>query len=379
MTASLIGIVGATGAVGGAALSILVSEGRSVRAGYHSNAKRSDAASGCQWRHVDADDADSLARFCDGCGIVLNAAGPSCRIGDRVARAAILAGADYVDAFGGGALLRTLSASALPPGICLVHSAGVYPGLSDLLPRWLADHFDHIRALRAWAGGRERCTPAAAADVLLSTLQGFGQAGAVWINGSRRTGVPAPVNAIPVAGFPGPIHVQPFLGEEQARLAMDLGLRDLCWNNVMPGSRISGLLSRWCGLLTLRGAADHTTLRQAVSEIVAAAETEIAGQEPYYRLVLEMDGDRAGRSRRLRAVLRAPDSYRLSAAIAVSAVLQLPAVPPRTGILGAADVLDFASVLERLRLWRVIDGFDVVDVPVTESGDETVSVEEGGI
>src|SRR5207302_8403929 len=102
-------------------------------------------------------DPRSLADFCEGCRVVVNCAGPSSVIGDRVARAAFAAGADYVDVAGERALHA--QAVGLPAGRTALPGAGMMPGLSELLPRVLAhDHPRRTAHLRAWCGGRGRFT-----------------------------------------------------------------------------------------------------------------------------------------------------------------------------------------------------------------------------
>lgn len=372
----VIGIVGAGGSVGGAALDGLhTSPDWTLRAGYRSQPARNDAAAVIDWRHVNADDAASLARFCDGCAVVLNAAGPSCRIGDRVARAADVAGADYVDAFGGAVLVRQLAAQPSSRERRVIHSAGVYPGLSAVLPRWLARQgFDRVHALRGWAGGRERCTPAAAADVLLSTLDGFGQAGVAWIDGRRVTDALPPRNEVELVGFPGRVHAQPFFSQEMERLARELGLRDAYWNNVMPSGRATETIARWCARLSAR--LDDSTLEHAISDLVETSRRDVAGQAPYYCLVLEMDGERAGRSHCVRVVLNARDSYRVSGTVAASAVLCLLDTPPAPGIHSADSVLAWEPLLDHLRRWGAVDSFSLVELPVNDAAAEAV-IEEG--
>jgi len=325
MTAPMIGIVGASGAVGGAALANLSSEGRyALRAGYRSRPLHHKIAADVEQQQVNINDEVSLTRFCKNCSIVLNAAGPSYRIGDRVVLAADEAGAHYVDAFGGALLVQQLAALPLSPGRCVIHSAGIYPGLSALLPRWMAEQgFDCVRALRGWSGGREHCTPAAAADVLLSTVQGFGQAGTAWVEGHRTTGSLVPRAAVEVVGFPGRVHAQPFFSEELKRLVEELGLHDAHWNNVMPSARAMDVISRWCGRLGTTEPLDEALLQQAVADLVHTAQIDVAGQTPYYRLVVEMEGERAGRPRRLRAVY-APSCVRRTAIASVVPLLQAP-------------------------------------------------------
>lgn len=376
MRHSVIGIVGAAGAVGSAALDGLhTSPHWTLRAGYRSQPARNDAATDIDWRHVNVDDSASLGRFCDGCTVVLNTAGPSCRIGDRVARAADVAGADYVDAFGGVVLVRQLAAQSLSRERRVIHSAGVYPGLSAVLPRWLVRQgFDRVHALRGWAGGRERCTPAAAADVLLSTIDGFGQAGVAWIDGRRVTDALPPRDEVELVGFPGRVHVQPFFSQEMEQLAGELGLRDAHWNNVMPSGRATETIARWCGRLSAR--LDDSTLEHAISDLVETARRDVAGQAPYYRLVLEMDGERAGRPHCVRVVLNARDSYRVSGTVAASAVSCLLDTPPAPGIHSAGSVLAWEPLLDRLRCWGAVDSFSLVELPVNDAAVEAV-IEEG--
>lgn len=118
-----IGVLGATGVVGGAVVEMLRESGLDdLRLG----ARR--AVAGGRVHVVDAQDPDSLAQFCAGVSVVVNCAGPSYVLLDTVARAAHRACADYVDVSDG-------------PAYHLLHgddrgertsvlSAGMLPGLS---------------------------------------------------------------------------------------------------------------------------------------------------------------------------------------------------------------------------------------------------------
>jgi len=375
MNRQRIGIVGASGAVGSGALACLQEDGRFALRGGYRRVPASDTSQ-AEWLTVDVDDPQSLARFCEDCAIVLNAAGPSCHIGDLVARAADAAGADYVDAFGGEGLQRQLDARPLSAGRRVIHSAGSFPGLSGLLPRWLAAQgFDEVHALSIWAGGRERCTPAAGADVLLSTVAGFGRAGAAWIDGRRVGGALAPQDVLELPGVPGHVHAQLFLTDELARLAAELGLRHAQWHTLAPSPRAAALIGRWSGRLAAAQAVDPALLAQAVAELVEAAALDLAGHMPYYRALMELEGLRGSQPRRLRAVLRATDSYRISAAVAAAAVLALAARTVPEGTHRAAEALDPAATLEHLRHWHAYDGLDTVELA---PGDTAAAMAEEG-
>jgi hypothetical protein len=375
-----IGVVGGSGAVGRAALEYLHAQQRfQLRGGYRSRAPLAvEATDALQWHAVDVEDPASLARFCAGCDIVLNTAGPSSRLGDRVARAADVAGADSVDAFGGEHLERQLARQPLSSGRRVIHSAGSFPGLSGLLPRWLAaQRFDRVHTLRAWAGGREHCTPGAGADVLLSTVQGFGRAGAAWIDGRRVAGALPAMESVQIAGFPGRVFAQPFLSQEMERVAAALNLRHAQWHNVSPSIHGTEVIGRWSGRLAAMASIDDATLAQAVNELVLTAQRDMAGGTPYYRLVLDMDGERAGQPRRQRAVLRCSDSYRLSAAMATAAVLALADDTPPEGVHCADGMLDADKVVAQLLAWHAIDAIDVVDLPLPQHAETSPLAEEG--
>ncbi|MEE3922525.1 methyltransferase [Micromonospora sp. BRA006-A] len=84
---------------------------------------------------VDVYDRDSLARFCAGCRLVVCAGGASHQVLDRVAVAALAAGADYVDAGGDEPLYDRLAGRDLAAqGRVALVTAGMMPGLSGLLP-----------------------------------------------------------------------------------------------------------------------------------------------------------------------------------------------------------------------------------------------------
>src|SRR5919108_258567 len=75
-----------------------------------------ELGNGCEAAALDLDDDASLARFCDGCRVVLDCTGPSFRVLDRVARAALRAGADYVGAGGDEPAYEALARPRIRPG-----------------------------------------------------------------------------------------------------------------------------------------------------------------------------------------------------------------------------------------------------------------------
>jgi len=284
------------------------------------------------------------------------------RVLDQVARAALAVGADYVDAAGDDPVHAALTAGPIPPGRTAVLSAGTLPGLSALLPRALAaTGTEHPRRLVAYLGGLERFTPAAAEDYLSSLDNGFGEAAASWRDGAvaSRSLTPLPDAELPF--FPHRVTAHPFLSTEARRLAVHLGLDELCWYHVFAGSHFLRALVR---VRSAPAAAD------GVAELVAAAAADIAGRACYQVFVFRLEGLHTTRT----LVLRTRDSYRLTgqvAALASTAVLtgQVPA-----GVHFTADVLDPAATLDRVRLLDAVDAVEVLDTPWREE-----MIEEGAL
>lgn len=349
MISGRVGVLGASGVVGAAAVRALrTAEVESLRLGARRTAALAAPDAGLpgprtEVTAVDLDRPDRLAEFCAGCAVVLNCAGPSYRVRGRVARAAVAAGADYVDVAGDDPAYADLSGPHLAAlGRRAVLSAGMLPGLSGLLPRWLAARQPdgpHGGRLTVWSGGLERCSRTVAADLVLSlgrtpstgaadSVQPFGEPLAAWRAGRRESRVLHPRDDAELPFFPGPVALRPYLSGEAERLARALRLDRLDWHNVFPGRRVRDVLA------TLGG---DRPLDEVADRLARACEADLAGRRPYYRMVFAL---RSAAGATATATLGTSDSYRLTAAVGALAVTEILAgrVPP--GLHFAAEVLD---------------------------------------
>ncbi|MEH1123251.1 saccharopine dehydrogenase NADP-binding domain-containing protein [Micromonospora sp. CPCC 206061] len=355
----MIGVVGATGAVGAAAVRQLAAWGYPVRAGGRSRVRleRLAAAAGPELavRPVDVEDPAGLADFCAGCQAVVNCAGPSVVVLDRVARAAAAAGADYVDAAGDERLATMLRAApASAPGACVL-SAGMTPGLSGLLPRYLAgEGFDQVHRLIAHHGGRDRFTPAGAADYLAEVDGGGGEPGGVWRDGAVLPRALAAEAGARLPFFPEPAAVRPYLAPETVRLARDLRLAEARWYNVFAGERTLDALER------ARSLADPA---RAVAELVRAAELDVFGRAPYQIFVLELAGAQGGAPVTRTLVVRGGEASTLTGVTAAMAAAAVVAGECPPGVHYAAEVLDAAAAVRRLHKSEALAAFAVLVGP----------------
>jgi len=362
-TAGVIGVLGASGAVGRAAVRELRDLGHT---GQRLGGRRPDALAAVSDEYLagdgdvaatDVSSASDLAAFADGCSVILNCVGPTYRLRATVASAALAAGADCVDVAGDDPAAEDLlrSGAAALSERTVVLSAGTLPGLSSILPRWLARQgLDDVSALTAHCGGVEHCSPTVATDLMLSLSAG-GADGAAY--GEPLAAVRAHEGA-QVPGFPGRSAVQPFLSGETERLAADLGLDRVDWFNVHPGPRVHALLN-----LLPAGLAAGVDQQTLADRMILAAELDLAGHSPYYvldfQLIGSSDGDRAERS----LTVRTASSYRLTAAVgalAVDAVLRAAVTP---GVHFARDVLDPDTVVDWIRTGGAADRFELSGFP----------------
>ncbi|MCW5260615.1 NAD-dependent epimerase/dehydratase family protein [Verminephrobacter eiseniae] len=346
-----IGIVGASGMVGRAVAQHLRLAGmRGLRLGARrSEGLQREARAGEDIVAFDLADSAQLQRFCEGCAIVVNAAGPSRQVLDRVARASLAAGADYVDA-AGDELVHELLAGTPCGDRRLLLSAGMMPGLTALLPRFLAAGLDGPLRLTAFAGGLDRFTRTAAGDYVDSLRNGYGTPLAAWRGRIATRALEARPDA-DIEFFPGRVTALPYLSQENTRIARTLGLAAGDWYNVFAGQHLRDAFARVQNLLHASGEA------AAIEALCTSAALDLAGRAPYQLLVCRVESASASRS----LMLRASDSYALTGAMAAFAALALceGEVPP--GVHFAGEVMAPDRTVTRLRSSSAVTAIDLVD------------------
>ncbi|GAA2400704.1 saccharopine dehydrogenase NADP-binding domain-containing protein [Actinomadura vinacea] len=303
---------------------------------------------------VDLNDRDELRGFCADCDVVVNCAGPSYQVLDRVARAALAAGAHYVDAAGDLVAIDALG-DAPPTGLAdraAVFSAGLMPGLSGLLPRLLAVDGPPAR-LDIYVGGAAAIGPLSAVDALLTRGPRFGTALAAWRNGGIAPNALRPLRSVALPGFRGRVHAWPFLSAEASRLAAELGVEELRNYTVYVTEAIPrALAAAW--------ADEDAPLERHVPAVAAAAEADLAATGPYYTMLFQaVHHDPApGRPRRLE--LHTPDSYALSGVVAALTARDLldERIPP--GVHLAAEVLSPRETLTLLADDPLVTGVELI-------------------
>ena len=357
----LIGVLGASGDVGLASAKALLTLGvNDLRLGGRDAAKGAHCVqvlqqqwpqARLQWAAVDFNDAQALATFARGCAVLLNCAGPSWRVQDRAAQAALQADAHYVDAAGHMHL-----DPAQWRGRCAILGAGLQPGLTGLLPRWLAEQaFTQVRSLTSYFGLRDHFTAVAADDFLHGAVDGSSEPLAAWQHG-RRSRALRRRREVSVPCFPGSVHLLPYLNLEGERLAMDLNLDVGQWFNVITDGYVLKAFDQAHGL----------PRAEAVQRLCEASRLDLSGQAPFVTLLLQLEGLHDSEVRTRSLVLSGAGNAALTAAMAAITVISVVEGEISAGCHEAAQALPPAASLERLLCTSAILSLNLLHGPLDQ-------------
>jgi hypothetical protein len=300
---------------------------------------------------VDAAERESLARFCAGCQVLVNCAGSRAQVAEGV----LATGTDYVDPGGNQAMLSQLAGLFAVWERTAVLGAGVLPGLSTLVPRWLASGLQPPLALTAYLATQDKMTRVSAAEFLISLAETEGTPHGMWRAGARLPGCLQP-EQLTLPFFPGDVVAYPHLSAEAEALARRLRLDEVRWYFVFGDGRVLTTLSRLAG--ELRSGAP---LDDLAAELVRVVDVEMLGRAPLQQMLFQLTGREAGRPASRVAVLRASGTYQLTAtvtALTVAEVLhgRLPAGPHFAADVLRADVVDDLDGRPGLAGLHVLDG-----------------------
>ncbi|MBN9743402.1 hypothetical protein DMP23_20250 [Amycolatopsis sp. A1MSW2902] len=372
--AGTVAVLGGYGDVGGAAARALWRTGvRDVRLGGRDGSRAAAAArafgpEATGWP-VDHRDAVSLAAFVAGANVVVDAASTDADpgAGHRIAAAAREAGADLVTASDAD----PAALGPVPSPRVVVTAAGLEPGLTALLPRWLAREFARVETLWSCLAVLDRLSSLAARDYLYAASAGHSVSSAAWRHGPRRRALTRRTD-VHLLGLSRPAELRPHLDAEGQRTAAALGVARGDWYVAVLGEHVSAAFDRVGGLTAAEGAA----------LLENASALDLAGREPSVTLFVRLGGvpcTGPDGFRQHGAVLRAGRAAEVTGAVAALAGLAVLNGSVATGAWRAGETLDPAWVLDRLpsligaTLWTTAEPFETAG-PV-----EFAFVEEGAL
>jgi hypothetical protein len=276
-----------------------------------------------------------LDTFVRGCSIVVDCSGPASRYASRVAAAVQRAGAHLVAA-GSDAELEARAGTTAPTSV--LYAAGALPGLSGLLPRWLAASFDQVRSLTVYGGVLDRFTLAGAEDYLVGVLGDTTEPLAALRHGVIQSGVLYRRTQAQLPFFPRELTLLPYVDSECRQVAQALSLAEGSWYVAVDGQHLAVALDD-------ARAADPRT---AALGLCRASALDVAGRKPYVRFLIQLEGLIQGVSATRTALLQAPGIASLTGATAAAVTLVLQEGGLPRGVHAAAALPDPQRIVERL-------------------------------
>jgi hypothetical protein len=357
----MIGILGGYGKVGLQAARVLKEWSKSpLRIGGRNPEKARNRFTNefpdAEWVTVDIENDDSLKKFISDCELIVNCAGPSHRITTRVAQMCLSHGCHHIDA---GEIKNTENMHKPSQGTAVFHGAGAIPGLSGLLPRWLAGSFDTVNNLIAYTGGLDQFTLSGAEDYLFGVLDEARAPLAAWKDGACRSSALNRRSGVALPFFPREVNLQPYFDTETEFVAKSLSLRNGEWYLAIDGEHVSAALEG----ISAQFYADTTG---ATKRLCLASELDTAGRQTYLNFLVQLEGVRQGKSLTRTLVLQTGGTSVLAGSVAAVTGIALleEELPVSVGPIAAIPNPDM--VITRLSEARTINRLKVFDCSIND-------------
>lgn len=322
-----IGIVGGYGRVGLEAAQYLIKTtdydivigGRSIR---KADETATNLGARVSARMMDINDQSALDAFCRRCDIVINCAGPSAVVRDRVAQAAMRESVHYIDPGGYNPLYCALGkkeTELISKGLTFLLAIGLMPGLSEVFPIHVAkSHFDQVNTIEYFYIGRDRWTFNSAYDIAWGIGNiGHGAASVFYKNGQRKNANLWTSGKI--------VNLPPPIGKHKLFLVFREELREFVESSNIRSVRVYGNnWGPWVCLTTmlislLRMYRSEEQLRRSAHLIVKASKRDMKNKEPGFMLHLILKGEKNGCEKKVVSTLFLKDTYRATGVCAAVA------------------------------------------------------------
>jgi short subunit dehydrogenase-like uncharacterized protein len=347
-----IAVLGATGYTGRLIAAELSRHGAALLlAGRNSGklAQLAEQIGGAETSVTDVRDGGALDALAQRAQVLINCVGPFLDYGEPVVRAAIAAGAHYLDTTGEQPFVRSVLVHdtwAEAQGVAVVPALAFEVAVADCGAALAAEGFDRVESVRVTYVTRLQASQGTKRSVLrMLQAGGFAYADGQWVEeepGRQMIflDLPEPVGRVAAISFPSaevitiPRHVE--ASTVRAFLAVPrIAARVLS----ASGGAIGALARSPLALLGARFIGDGT-----------AGPSDEARRHDSFHVAVEVRGSRRGKPGAQRLVLRGRDVYGLTAAIARQGALLLAAGRvQRHGVLAPAQAFKARAFLDGLQ------------------------------
>ncbi|MBU3186312.1 saccharopine dehydrogenase NADP-binding domain-containing protein [Clostridium estertheticum] len=356
----MIGILGGYGEIGLEAASILSQWGKhSLRIGGRNiegaQIKLENKFPSAQWKFVDIKNSESVEKFIDGCDLIVNCVGPSYEASALVAKMALEKGCHYVDV---GFNKELEMMKGVYENISAIYAAGAIPGLSGLLPRWLAKGFNKIDSLTCYTGILDKFTISAAEDYLAGVLKN-NISMAAWKDGKFRSSALKRENSVELPYFSRRVNLYPYFDNETQYLAENLSLKNGEWYMAFEGEHIQSIIEEVC----FQFLSDRN---KAVNRLCTATALDTIGDRSYINFLIELSGTKDEYKKTKTLILQGYKPSVLTGNVVGVVARAVLEGEIESGIKCLAEVSNLERVIELLNETSAVSIFNTEDCSIRE-------------
>ncbi|WP_108868944.1 saccharopine dehydrogenase NADP-binding domain-containing protein [Aquimarina aquimarini] len=306
------------------------------------------------WESVNVEDDKGLEVFIQGCTVLVNCVGPSHKVSSRVAKLCISNHCHHIDAGIDQALEKM---SSIETEVSIRYGAGTTPGLTGILPQWLAQEFDTVNSLVMYTGALDRFTTSGAEDYLVGVLEETNEPLAAWRDRKKKSSVLKRQSATTIPFFPREVAVFPFFDNESLYVAQQLNLINGDWNLVIDGTHVPEALN------VVRSQFE-TDPKGAVERLCLAADLDLIGRQTYFNLIVQLDGQKNENSITRTAILQMDAMSVLTGTITALICISVLEDKVPSGIGPASELPNPEKIIDRLMTSGVVTEFKIVDTSI---------------
>lgn len=304
---------------------------------------------------TDIFDPEALGAFCRASDLVINAAGPSSLIFDRVAQEALEASAHYIDPSGNAKLFNqamTKVGQMKDKGLTFVFYAGLSPGISAVYPLFLGEGlFDEVSSLDIYHAGGGKTTFNSAYDFIASMNDGSSEGMVYWHQDQKMKWK----SAIKEHNLPKPVgrvEAYPTLSHENIQVAKRLAASTARGYNAYTGKET---LVTLFNIQVFNQATTPEQLEESSRKFMEGVNRDMKGRDPCFMLHVKMDGRKDGKTRKVTSTMKVEDTYQMiGKVLAHSAEKILAGSGHGPGCFLFHDAVDIAGVMELLEKTGIV-------------------------
>lgn len=290
---------------------------------------------------VDLFQDEQLHRFLEGLDAVVNCAAPSWYSGSRVALAAISQGIPYIDAFGADTIAKDIDGNQ---GTCII-GTGSFPGFSGILPLYLIEEYKltQVDCFHMVAFSNEKNSVGAVADLILSSVGGFGRADQFYRNGkfeyAKEMGRLFP-------GFDSTFKFSEYINSETVRVAQRVKANEAHWVNVRR--KVDDKADEIVRNITLKYAYNHD-FNALIKEIKNRYLSVHNVKSEEYKIGCYIEGKREKEPISVQCVLSLKNSNYINTEVLAQTLVQVLEEERNIGFRYACEFTNPQEVMKRIK------------------------------